>query len=156
MYIISAGIKPCRKLCFRSDVSHPASALATRHRQFVLTRPARGQNKIRTIAPNFDRAHPFEFLCQFSPRSRREGSTQCSRVSKCRLLVTVPIMNDCFVGAALRYQPSRLTATTGRMQTSIARRNGVADRTRACYHVIANDVLYQLSYSGVQTLLWPY
>ena len=51
MYFISAGIKPCRKLCFRSDVSHPASALATRHRQFVLTRLARGQNKIRTITP---------------------------------------------------------------------------------------------------------
>jgi hypothetical protein len=34
--------------------------------------------------------------------------------------------------------------------------NGAADRTRTYYPIITNDVLYQMSYSGIQTLLWPY
>ena len=33
---------------------------------------------------------------------------------------------------------------------------GAADRTRTYYPIITNDVLYLMSYSGLQTLLWPY
>ena len=34
--------------------------------------------------------------------------------------------------------------------------NGAAYRTRTCDPIITNDVLYQLSYTGAETLLWPY
>lgn len=42
MCTISAGMRPCKKLCFRSDVSSLASALATRYRQSVPASPTRG------------------------------------------------------------------------------------------------------------------
>ncbi len=33
---------------------------------------------------------------------------------------------------------------------------GAGDRTRTYDPIITNDVLYQLSYTGAETLLWTY